>query len=182
MNRVTLIGNLTREIELRRTQSGTAVMNLGMAVNNRRKNPQTGEWEDEPCYVDCVMFGTRAESVSNYLHKGSKIGIDGKLRYSQWEARGGSGKRSKLEVLVDDIELLTPRGQNGAQGGYNGGYQQQAGGYNPQAQSAPQNAPQQPHGGYQQAPQQAYQQPAQQQAQQPELTPSVYDDDIPFGG
>lgn len=109
MNRVTLVGNLTRDVELRRTQSGMAVLNIGIAANNRRKNSQTGAWEDEPCYVDCVMFGTRAESLANYLHKGSKVGIDGKLRYSSWE-RDGS-RRSKLEVMVDDLELLTPKQQ-----------------------------------------------------------------------
>ena len=116
MNRVTLVGNLTRDVELRRTQSGMAVLNIGIAVNNRRKNNQTGEWEDEPCYVDCVMFGTRAESLANYLHKGSKVGIDGKLRYSSWERDGN--RRSKLEVVVDEIDLLSPRNDQGGGGGY----------------------------------------------------------------
>lgn len=105
VNRVILVGNLTRDPEIRRTQSGMAIMSFGIAVNNRRKNNQTGEWEDDPCFVDCTMFGTRAESVSNYISKGSKVAIDGKLRYSTWERDGQ--KRSKLEVVVDDIEFLS---------------------------------------------------------------------------
>ena len=107
INKVVITGNLTRDPELRRTASGTAILSMGVAVNNRRKNSQTGEWEDEPCFVDCTMFGTRAEAVSEYLRKGIKVAIDGKLRYSSWERDGQ--KRSKLEVTVDDLELLTPR-------------------------------------------------------------------------
>ena len=124
INRVILTGNLTRDPEIRRTQSGMAIMSLGIAVNDRRKNSQTGEWEDYANFVDCTMFGTRAESVSNFLHKGSKIAIDGKLRYSSWERDGQ--KRSKLEVVVDDLELLTPRNSQqggGYQGGNTGAYQ-----------------------------------------------------------
>ncbi len=68
-----------------------------MAVNDRRRNPQTGEWEDYPNFVDCTMFGTRAEAVSRYLSKGSKVAIEGKLRYSSWERDGQ--RRSKLEVI-----------------------------------------------------------------------------------
>lgn len=109
INRVVLTGNLTREPELRRTANGMAVLNIGIAVNDRRKNPQSGEWEDYPNFLTCVMFGTRAESVSGYLHKGSKVAVEGKLRFSQWEKDGQ--KRSKIEVMIDDLELLTPRNQ-----------------------------------------------------------------------
>lgn len=109
INRYIATGNLTREPELRRTANGMAVMNIGIAVNDRRKNPQSGEWEDYPNFLTCVMFGTRAESVSGYLHKGNKVAIDGKLRFSQWEKDGQ--KRSKIEVMIDDLELLTPRNQ-----------------------------------------------------------------------
>lgn len=121
INRVVLTGNLTRDPELRRTQSGMAIMSFGIAVNDRRKNSQTGEWEDYANFVDCSMFGSRAESVSSYLHKGSKVGIDGKLRYSTWERDGQ--KRSKLEVIVDELEFLSPKEQQN-QGGYQsqGGY------------------------------------------------------------
>ena len=109
LNRVVLTGNLTREPELRRTASGVAVLNIGIASNDRRKDPQTGEWGDFPNFVDCTMFGSRAEAVSGMLRKGAKVGIEGKLRYSTWEKDGQ--KRSKLEVIVDDLELLTPKGE-----------------------------------------------------------------------
>lgn len=108
INRVCISGNLTRDPELRSTASGMAVMNFGVAVNDRAKNPQTGEWEDRPNFVDCVMFGARAEKLSRYLSKGSKVAIEGKLRFSQWQAQDGS-KRSKLEVVADDLEFMSRR-------------------------------------------------------------------------
>lgn len=109
INRVVLTGNLTRDTELRRTQSGMAILNIGLAVNDRRKNSQTGQWEDYANFVDCVMFGSRAESVANYISKGSKVGVEGKLRYSSWEKDGQ--KRSKLEVVIDDIEFMDGKKQ-----------------------------------------------------------------------
>ena len=84
------------------------ILALGVAVNDRRKNQQTGEWEDVPNWIDCVMFGNRAKSVSRFLSKGSKVAIEGKLRWSQWERDGQ--KRSKIEVIVDEIEFMTSRG------------------------------------------------------------------------
>lgn len=114
INRVCLTGNLTCEPELRRTASGTAVLNFGIAVNERRKNSQSGEWEDFANFVDCTMFGARAEAVTNYISKGSKVGIEGKLRYSTWERDGQ--KRSKLEVIVDELEFMSRQGDSkGAQ-------------------------------------------------------------------
>ena len=107
INRVTITGNLTRDPELRATQSGMQVLSLGVAVNDRRKNQATGEWEDVPNFVDCTMFGTRAEAVSRYLSKGTKVAIEGKLRYSSWERDGQ--RRSKLEVIVDEIEFMSRR-------------------------------------------------------------------------
>lgn len=79
-----------------------------MAVNDRRKNQQTQQWEDYANFVDCTMFGNRAASVARFLAKGSKVAIEGKLRWSQWETQDGS-KRSKLEVAVDEIEFMTSR-------------------------------------------------------------------------
>ena len=107
INRVAISGNLTRDPELRVTAGGMQVLSLGVAVNDRRKNPQTGEWEDVPNFVDCTMFGTRAEAVSRYLSKGTKVAIEGKLRYSSWERDGQ--RRSKLEVIVDEIEFMSRR-------------------------------------------------------------------------
>ena len=106
INRVVISGNLTRDPELRHTQSGTAVLGIGVAVNERRKNQSTGEWEDCPNFIDCTMFGARAEAVSKLLSKGAKVAVEGRLRYSSWEAKDGS-KRSKLEVLIDEIEIMS---------------------------------------------------------------------------
>ena len=111
INRVCVTGNLTRDPELRATQSGSQVLSFGIAVNDRRKNQQTGEWEDYPNFVDCTMFGTRAEAVSRFLAKGSKVAIEGKLRYSSWERDGE--RRSKLEVIVDEIEFMSRRDEQG---------------------------------------------------------------------
>ena len=105
INRVVISGNLTREPELRSTAGGVCVLGFGMAVNDRRKNPATGEWEDYPNFVDCTVFGTRAEALGKLLKKGGKVAVEGKLRWSQWERDGQ--KRSKIEVVVDEVELLS---------------------------------------------------------------------------
>ena len=113
INRVAISGNLTRDPELRQTAGGMAILGFGVAVNDRRKNQQTGEWEDYPNFIDCSMFGTRAQSVSRFLSKGSKVAIEGKLRWSQWERDGQ--KRSKVEVIVDEIEFMSrQQGQLGS--------------------------------------------------------------------
>lgn len=112
INRCAISGNLTRDPELRATKSGMQVLSFGVAVNDRRKNPQTGEWEDYPNFVDCTMFGKRAETVSRYLSKGSKVAIDGKLHYSSWEKDGQ--RRSKLEIIVEDIEFMAKRDDGAA--------------------------------------------------------------------
>ena len=106
INRVNITGNLTREPELRATQS-TYILSLGVAVNDRKRN-QDGEWEDYPNFIDCVIFGSRAEKLSNMLSKGMKVAIEGKLHYSSWEKDGQ--RRSKIEVYVDQIEF-TPKKQ-----------------------------------------------------------------------
>lgn len=162
INRVIISGNLTRDPELRQTQSGMAVLSFGVAVNDRRKNPQTGEWEDYPNFVDCTMFGARANSLANYLTKGTKVAIEGKLRWSQWERDGQ--KRSKLEVIVDELEFMSSR-QGGGQ--YSGG---EFGGAPAYGNAAP-----------------AYSAPAPAVAPAPvpaapviDASSSVYDDDIPF--
>ena len=139
INRVSLSGNLTRDPELRAAQGGTAILRLGIAVNDRRKNQQTGEWEDYPNFVDCVMFGTRAEKLGAYLCKGTKVAVEGKLRYSSWETDEGQ-KRSKLEVVVDEIEFMSQR-QDGAQTAQNQSYAPQSA-YHSQVAAAPQSAPQ----------------------------------------
>lgn len=119
INTVCISGNLTRDPELRSTGSGMAILQLRMAVNDRRKNPQSGEWEDAPNYVDVVVFGQRAESLSRFLSKGSKIMVDGKLRWSEWDDKETGKKRSKIEVVADDIDFASGRGEGGGGGGGN---------------------------------------------------------------
>lgn len=116
INRVCISGNLTRDPELRSTGSGMAILQLRMAVNDRRKNAQTGEWEDAPNYFGVVVFGQRAESLSRFLSKGSKIIVDGKLRWSEWDDKNTGEKRSKIEVVADDIDFASARGEGGGSG------------------------------------------------------------------
>lgn len=107
INRVVISGNITRDPELRSTQGGMEILALGVAVNDRVKG-ENGQWTDRPNFIDCVMFGNRAKSVSRFLSKGSKVAIEGKLRWSQWERDGQ--RRSKIEVIVDEIEFMASRG------------------------------------------------------------------------
>ena len=109
INKVMLTGNLTRDPDLRSTAGGMPVLGFGIAVNERHKNNSTGEWEDHPNFIDCTMFGARAQSVSRFLSKGSKVAIEGKLRWSQWERDGQ--KRSKIEVIIDEIEFMSRNNQ-----------------------------------------------------------------------
>ena len=171
INRVNISGNLTRDPELKATAGGTSVLTFGVAVNDRRRNPQTGEWEDVPNFVDCVVFGARAEPLSRFLSKGSKVAIEGKLRYSSWEREGQ--RRSKLEVIVDEVEFLSPR-----QGGAPMGGSPQYG----QVEPAPTYAAPAPTTSYAPA-NQGYAAPAPQPARPAVSTPpaaDVYDEDIPF--
>ena len=111
INQVSISGNLGRDAEMRRTQSGMSILNFSVAVNERRKDAQ-GEYKDYTNWVGCVLFGKRAESLENRLSKGAKVAVQGKLRYSEWET--DAGKRSKLEVLVDEIELMSQKKQQDA--------------------------------------------------------------------
>lgn len=164
INRVNISGNLTRDPEMRATQAGTQILTFGVAVNDRRRNPQTGEWEDYPNYIDCVVFGNRAEPLSRFLSKGTKVAVEGKLRWSQWERDGQ--KRSKIEVIVDEVEFFSSRQQGG-------GYQPQGGSqmqpqYQPQMSAPTYSAPQ---------PQTYAPQPS---VQQTPPSAEIYDEDIPF--
>ena len=103
INQVTISGNLGRDSELRKTQSGMAILSFTVAVNERRKNSQ-GEWSDYTNWIGVSIFGTRAEKLHDYLTKGTKVCVQGKLRYSEWERDGV--KKSKMEVIADEIELM----------------------------------------------------------------------------
>lgn len=192
INRVVVSGNLTRDPELRVTPGGTQVLGFGVAVNDRRRNQRTGEWEDYPNFIDCTMFGNRAEALSRILLKGMKVAIEGKLRYSSWENKNGGGRRSKVEIIPDEVVLMSqnPNGQQAPQYAPQGYRQQYAPQQAPQAY-APQPAPQQPapqwnaQQAYQQAPQAAPQRPQQAPQAAPQPAPAqqqldVYDEDIPF--
>lgn len=106
-NRVILMGNLTRDPNVRYTPSGTAVCEIGLAVNERRKN-QSGEWVDEVVYVDVTLWGRTAEVAGEYLTKGSPLLIEGRLRMDTWEKDGE--KRSKLRVVAERMQMLGTRG------------------------------------------------------------------------
>ncbi|MEX0977415.1 MAG: single-stranded DNA-binding protein [Pirellulales bacterium] len=115
-NRVILVGNLTRDPELRYIPSGTAVTEIGLAVNDRRKN-SSGEWVDETTFVDVTLWGRTAEVATEYLNKGSSVLIEGRLKLDTWEKDGK--KHSKLRVIGERMQMLGPRsgGQGGGQAG-----------------------------------------------------------------
>ncbi len=114
-NRVVLMGNLTRDIELRYTPGGTAVTDIGVAVNDRRKTAD-GEWVEEVTFVDVTLWGRTAEVAGEYLGKGSPIFLEGRLKLDTWEKDGQ--KHSKLKVVCDRMQLIG--GRDGGGGG-NGG-------------------------------------------------------------
>lgn len=141
VNHVNLIGNLTRDAALQNTNNGTPVMNFTLAFSEQARQ-QDGTYKAIPQYVDCVMFGNRAEKVAQYFKKGVKIGIDGSLRYHNWDdhfydasgneiqvfTRNGqpkSTKRNQLQVIVDEFEFCNSRNNGGENEQSNGGYHQQ---------------------------------------------------------
>lgn len=180
INRVCISGNLTRDPELRQTAGGSQVLGVGVAVNDRRKNQQTGQWEDVPNFVDCVVFGNRAEALAAILHKGDKVAIDGRLRYSSWEAKDGT-RRSKLGVVAEEVELMQ-RPRQAAQQAYQPAARQAA-----YAASAPLQVAQQaahaaavpPYAAPAPAPQ-PYQPPLGQAPVAAPAAADLYDADIPF--
>lgn len=115
INVVSISGNLTRDPEFHMAKSGDGgVLTFSVAVNERRQNPQTQQLEDVPTFVDCVVFGKRATALANILHKGLKVSISGKLRMSQWQDKATGKNRSKLDVVVNECEFMTPREQQAA--------------------------------------------------------------------
>ena len=114
-NRVVLVGNLTRDPELRYIPSGTAVTDVGLAVNDRRKNAQ-GEWVEEATFIDITLWGRTAEVASEYLSKGSPVLIEGRLKLDQWETPEGQ-KRSKLKVVGERMQMLGSPGGGKRSGG-----------------------------------------------------------------
>ncbi|GHV85909.1 hypothetical protein AGMMS50230_15170 [Spirochaetia bacterium] len=117
LNRVVLIGRLTRDAELKYTANGQAVCKFSVAVNRRKKSGE--QWVDEPNFFDVVVWGRQGESINQYLVKGKMVGVDGELRQDRWEQDGQN--RSRVEIVAANIQLLG--GNPGAAGGgnYNGG-------------------------------------------------------------
>ena len=115
INRVVLVGNLTRDPELRHTPSGTAVCSLRLAVNSRRKD-QSGQWVEKPNYFDITVWGQQGENCAQYLSKGRPVAIDGRLEWREWDAQDGS-KRQAVEVIADSVQFLGGRGDGEGGGG-----------------------------------------------------------------
>lgn len=128
INVAVITGNLTRDPELRHTGGGTAVCELRVAVNSSRKNGQTGEWEDKANYFDVVVWGAQGENCANYLSKGRPVAVEGRLDWSEWEAKDGSGKRQKVQIVAKSVQFLGSRDGSGSGGGGEGG---QGGGFSP---------------------------------------------------
>jgi len=109
INRVVLLGNLTKDPELRHTPSGTAVCSLRLAVNTRRKDGATGEWTEKPNYFDITVWGNQGESCAQYLSKGRPVAVDGRLEWREWDAQDGT-KRQAVEIIADSVQFLGSRG------------------------------------------------------------------------
>ncbi|MBR4103089.1 MAG: single-stranded DNA-binding protein [Thermoguttaceae bacterium] len=120
-NRVVLVGNLTRDPELRSIPSGMSVLDVGIAVNDRRKDAN-GNWIEEATFVDVTVWGRSAEVLAEYTRKGSQILVEGRLKMDSWEQEGQ--RRTKLKVVAERTVLLGSRGEGGGCGYQQGGYQQ----------------------------------------------------------
>jgi single-strand DNA-binding protein len=123
VNKVILIGRLTRDPESRTFANGGKVAKFGFAVGSRRKNPQTGQWEDgDTMFIDCEAFnrgenGHLADRVEQYLRKGAQVYLEGRLKLEQWDDKTTGAKRSKHALLVDNVQFLEPRQPDGGEGG-----------------------------------------------------------------
>lgn len=115
LNRVTLVGRLTRDPELRHSAGGNAICTIRLAVTSRGRD-DGGNWTDKPNYFDVTVFGRQAETASQYLSKGRRIGVDGRLQWREWEAQDGN-KRQAVEVVANDVFFLDSRGDDGGGGG-----------------------------------------------------------------
>lgn len=161
-NQVLLMGNLTRDVELRHTPSNQAVANIGLAINRRWKD-QNGQQQEETTFVDCEAWGKTAEVMAQYLAKGRPVFIQGRLKLDTWQDKTDGSNRSKLKVVVETFQFVDSRGEGGGAGGGAGGGERPAVSTRP-AQSRP-------------APAGAPSRPAPQAAQNYE---QIQEDDIPF--
>lgn len=166
VNKVVLVGNLGKDPEMRYTQNGGAVANFSIATTESWKNKQTGEYENKSEWHNIVVFGKFGEMVGQYLKKGAKVYVEGKLQTNKWQGQDGQD-RYKTEIIANDIQMLDARSQNQGAAPQAGGYQNSAPQQAAPAQQAWGNAPQQPPA-QQAAPRMA---PAYQPQQAPQPTP-----------
>ena len=114
INRVVLVGNLTRDPELRNTPSGMSVCSLRIAVNTRRKDNTTGQWTEKPNYFDVTVWGQQGENSAQYLSKGRPVAIDGRLDWREWQTQDGQ-KREAVEIVAESVQFLRSRGDGGGE-------------------------------------------------------------------
>lgn len=131
LNKVMLIGRLTRDPEIRVFANGGKVANFGFAVNKAKKNVSTGQWEEEPVFIDIKAFNKErgkqlADLAEQYMKKGQQFYFEGHLQLDQWTSQDGQ-KQSKLRVVLDNFEFLEPRGEGGAPRGSMSGRSESAG-------------------------------------------------------
>ncbi|HEX6455317.1 MAG TPA: single-stranded DNA-binding protein [Solirubrobacterales bacterium] len=119
VNVVVITGNLTQDPELRHLGSGTAVCELRVAVNTRRK--EGNEWVDKPNYFNVVVWGAQGENCANYLSKGRPVAVEGRLDWREWEAKDGSGKRQAVQIVANTVQFLGSRDGSGGGNGNGGG-------------------------------------------------------------
>lgn len=117
INRVIVLGNLTRDPELRSMPSGNPVCSLRIAVNDSVKDANTGEWRDHPNYFDVDVFGSQGENCSKWLSKGRQVAIEGRLRWREWETPDGQ-KRSAVSIVADNVQFIGPRAGGAGEGGH----------------------------------------------------------------
>jgi single-strand DNA-binding protein len=126
INVVVITGNLTQDPELRHLGSGTAVCELRVAVNSRRKDGSTGEWVDKPNYFNVTVWGAQGENCANYLSKGRPVAIEGRLDWREWEAKDGGGKRQAVQIIANSVQFLGSRDGGGGNGNGGGGFTPQS--------------------------------------------------------
>ncbi len=190
LNKVMIIGNLTRDPEVRFTPKGTPVCDIGLAVNRRYLNEATGERQEEVTYLDVTLWGKQAELAGQYLTKGNPLFVEGRLQMDTWEDKASGQKRSKIRIICENMQFLGGKASGGGGGGYQGGHDDE-GGYSsappPQQARRPMGNSGGGGGGYQRpapAQQRPTQRPAPAQQQddfgEGPITDGLEGDDIPF--
>lgn len=175
LNKVILIGNLTRDPEIRYTPKGSAVCDLGLAVN-RRYTTESGERQEEVTFLDVVLWGKQAELAGQYLHKGRSVFIEGRLQMDTWEDKASGQKRSKIKIVSENMQFIDSKGGGGGPRGGGGGEHDEEGG----APSRPPARPAQRPAAASARPPQRTQPAAADEFSDGPITEGMEEDDIPF--